>query len=337
MKHSHQNTPKIAIIGAGFSGLVLGQALKDVASITIFEKARGVGGRMSTRYAAPFYFDHGAQCFTARTKAFQGFIRPLIEAGHVSEWKGKVINLEVGKKDTKRIWFETHLVGSPNMNSLCKVLEEGLDVRLNTEVAPPAKTPQGWQLTSTKGDDFGQFDWIISTAPPAQTLTLFSDHIPAGSVVHQAKMQGCYALMLGFNKPRAQVCKKTWIAAKVRNNPIKWISLNSSKPGRDDSVTCFVAHSRSSWAEEHMNADMDWAQAELLREFSAVTGIDASAADYISTHRWRYAIVDEGCDLNPYCDPQTRLASVSDWCQTSRIEEVWLAAKELEQHLRQAL
>lgn len=39
---------RIAIIGAGLSGLVLARQLASNADITVFEKARGVGGRMST-------------------------------------------------------------------------------------------------------------------------------------------------------------------------------------------------------------------------------------------------------------------------------------------------
>lgn len=117
-----QGMTRIAIIGAGISGLVLAQQLAAHAEVIVFEKARGVGGRMSTRYAAPFYFDHGAQCFTARSHEFQSFLKPYMDEGIVSEWHGKVINLEIGKKQTKRLWFEPHLVASPNMNSLCKAL-----------------------------------------------------------------------------------------------------------------------------------------------------------------------------------------------------------------------
>lgn len=119
---------KIAIIGAGIGGLTLARELAKKANVTLFEKARGVGGRMSTRYADPFYFDHGAQCFTARSKEFQAFLKPYMDAGIVAEWKGKVINLELGKKETKRMWFEPHLVASPNMNSLCKKLAEGINI-----------------------------------------------------------------------------------------------------------------------------------------------------------------------------------------------------------------
>ena len=65
---------KIAIIGAGLSGLVVAKTLGRHNEIHIFEKSRGVGGRMSTRYADPFQFDHGAQFFMARSQQFKEFV-----------------------------------------------------------------------------------------------------------------------------------------------------------------------------------------------------------------------------------------------------------------------
>ncbi len=64
---------KIAIIGAGLTGLTLANRLNQHAEVTVFEKARGVGGRMTTRHADPFSFDHGAQFFTVRNKRFGQF------------------------------------------------------------------------------------------------------------------------------------------------------------------------------------------------------------------------------------------------------------------------
>ena len=52
---------KIAIIGAGLSGLTAAHDLKEHANVTLYEKSRGVGGRLATRRAEPFSFDHGAQ------------------------------------------------------------------------------------------------------------------------------------------------------------------------------------------------------------------------------------------------------------------------------------
>ncbi len=70
--------PNLAIIGAGFSGIFLAQELREFFEVKIFEKSRGSGGRMSTRYAENFTFDHGAQYFTAESEYFKKFLDPFI-------------------------------------------------------------------------------------------------------------------------------------------------------------------------------------------------------------------------------------------------------------------
>ena len=62
---------KIAVVGAGLSGLVVAEKLQSVGTVEVFDKSRGAGGRMSTRYAGDYEFDHGAQYFTARSDAFR--------------------------------------------------------------------------------------------------------------------------------------------------------------------------------------------------------------------------------------------------------------------------
>jgi len=311
---------RVAIIGAGISGLTLAQHLKEHVDVAVFEKARGVGGRMSTRYADPFYFDHGTQYFTARSKKFQSFLAPLIEEGLIAPWEGKVVTLQVDKKTTDRLWFEPHYVAAPHMNALCKKLAQGLTVQTNTEIAPLLEQSEnGWQLFDKDGKELGAFDWVISTAPPAQTTRLFSGFIAEDSPLHSVQMQGCYTVMIGFDRP----WDKPWIAAKIIDNPIKWISINSTKPARDTNVTAIVAHSCNAWADAHMDDDMNEAQAFLLEQFEKVTGIACVAADYLSTHRWKYAIVNETEISGVYVDTQKNLAATSDWASTSRIEDVW--------------
>ncbi|MFO8005299.1 NAD(P)-binding protein [Thioalkalivibrio sp.] len=62
---------KIAIIGAGRAGLSAANRLREAgADCTVFEKSRGLGGRMATRRVGSLQFDHGAQYFTARGARF---------------------------------------------------------------------------------------------------------------------------------------------------------------------------------------------------------------------------------------------------------------------------
>ena len=317
---------RIAIIGAGVSGLTLAQHLKDHADVVVFEKARGVGGRMSTRYAEPFYFDHGTQFFTARSKAFQRFIAPLIASGLIAEWKGKVVTFQADNTLKDRLWFEPHYVAVPHMNSLGRHLAEGLDVRLNTEIAPLGeKHAEGWQLLGKDGTAHGMFDWVISTAPPVQTVNLLQTLLPGDSPLHQIKLQGCFTLMIGFKAPWT----KPWMAAKVHEKPIEWIAVNSSKPGRNKDLTSLVVHSRNDWADEHLEDDLQQTQATLVRQFEAVTGIACDKAEYLSMHRWKYAIVLENEKKGFHLDPERNIAATGDWASASRIEDVWLNAASL--------
>jgi predicted NAD/FAD-dependent oxidoreductase len=65
------NTQHIAIIGVGMAGVVCARTLRQAGhNVTLFEKSRGLGGRMSTRASAFGSFDHGTQYFTVRDPRF---------------------------------------------------------------------------------------------------------------------------------------------------------------------------------------------------------------------------------------------------------------------------
>lgn len=323
--------PRVAVIGAGISGLTLAHALQAQGEVTVFEKARGVGGRMSTRYADPFYFDHGTQFFTARSDALQHFLAPLIRDGLVAPWEGKVITFQEGGVVKDRLWFEPHYVAVPHMNSLCKHMASGLTITLATEVAPlGTKTTDGWALTDTHGNPLGIYDWVISTAPPVQTQRLFSAILSPQQALPEPRMLGCYTLMIGFNRP----WDRSWMAAKVHASPIEWIAVNSTKPGRNRAVTSLVVHSSNAWAEAHIDDDMQHAEQFLQAQFESVSGIDTGNADYFSCHRWRYALVEAPQLCMPFIDTDLGIASTGDWCTASRIEDAWQNATSLSETLK---
>ena len=321
---------RIAIIGAGIGGLTLASRLHSKAEVTIFEKSRGLGGRMSTRQAEGFSFDHGTQFFTARVPEFKQFLSTHLSSGLVQEWAGKVITLEKGKKEEKRIWFEPHYVCVPGMNFLCKKLAEGISIRLNCEIAPlRAKAGKEWQLFDKENNSQGAFDLVISTAPPAQTVRLFDSFLSVDAGMRQEKLLACFALMIGL----PQSWRHSWIAAKVKQSPIEWIAVNSTKPGRNQEHTALVVQTENSWAEAHVEEDLTVATKFLREEMESLVGLNLGGASYISLHRWRYALLekahdDESCEM-PFFDRELQLASVGDWCARSRIEDVWLEANYL--------
>ena len=192
---------KIAIIGAGLSGITFAHLLQDYADITLFEKARGVGGRMSTRRAEPYFFDHGTQYFTARTQRFQDFIQILIGKGIIERWNARYVKFIGNQIIEKRNWLdeEPRYVGVPGMSYIAKFLAQGLNIHCNKRIT--SLNRQGtWQLIDEEGQQSQGFDWVICTAPPPQAVDLLPDSFKYHADIQVIKMRSCFSLMLGFEQ-----------------------------------------------------------------------------------------------------------------------------------------
>lgn len=314
---------KIAIIGAGLSGLTLGEKLSKKADIFIFEKARGVGGRMSTRHADPFVFDHGAQYWTAKKQEFKHFLEPLINSV-VAEWKGRIVTLEKGNSNIKNISELSCFVATPHMNSLCKYLAIDLNILTHNEVINIKPTyNKKWRLIGGIDQDLGVYDIVISTAPAPQTLKLFSDYLPQNHEIHKAKFNSCFALLVGINNP----WDRDWIAADIHGSHIKWIGVNSTKPGRNHDNTCLVIHADAEWTNANLQKDILEVQDLLLNELSTLTTLDIKNLSYVSTHRWLYSKVQPLNNQRHYIDLSSGLYAIGDWYENSDIETVWLNAQ----------
>ncbi|QLC25932.1 NAD(P)-binding protein [Parasphingopyxis algicola] len=325
---------RIAIAGAGLAGLALARALADRAEITLFEKARGVGGRMATRYADSWQFDHGAQFFTAQSEAFQAFLAPLIERGTVARWDARFAEFVGGEQTAEWQWDgeRPHYVGAPKMNALAKYLAADLDVRLGTRIATVEWDGDGWALNAEDGARLGRFDWFVSTAPAPQGRALMPSVFAHRDAMGAPDMRACYALMMGFEDP----LPVDWDAAHVGDADISWMSVNSSKPGRDTAPSLLV-HSTNAWAEAHLEDDPDTVTAHLLAEASRISGHDLAGAAHIALHRWRYANLPRQEGSEALLDPDERLAACGDWCIHGRVEAAFTSATALAERMRALL
>ncbi len=314
---------RIAVIGAGLSGLVVARELSARHEVTVFEKSRGVGGRMATRRVGDYSFDHGAQFFTARTAAFQQFLAPFIDSGVVASWHARFAELRGTEISTTRDWSDgvPHYVGVPAMNALAKALARDVDVRLRTRVTSIQQRPGGSSVHGEGGRELGTYDWAIVAIPAAQAASLVTGRRALTEFAATANMVGCYALMLGFE----ETPELPWDAARVRDCDISWISVNSSKPDRPPALS-LVAHSTNAWAEKHMESDLVDVRAHLLEEVSRVTGMDCGTASHVDLHRWRYANSDRRDGADCFVDAGERIAACGDWFIRGRIEAAFSSA-----------
>lgn len=318
---------RIAVIGAGMAGLTVARQLAEHADVTVFEKSPGYGGRMATRYAPPYEFDHGAQFFRAKSAEFHAELQRWAKAGVIAPWLGRHAELQRDRVISMREWTDEHphFVAVPRMNTLGNYLATGIDVRLNTRVDGLARVSSGWQLTNESTGALGTFDWVISTAPAPQTAALLPEVFAHHAEVRKSPMSGCCAVMLGFEQP----IELGWEAALVQNADISWISLNSSKPGRPNAFSMLV-HSTNRYADSNLTGDHDRVLQHLLNEIEAITHIMRADIAFTSLHRWRYANAPRRKSAQPFfVDKVLNLAACGDWCAHGRVEAAFLSGSSL--------
>ncbi len=310
---------RVAIVGAGMSGLSAARALTHTGCATrVFDKGRGVSGRMSTRYADPFAFDHGAQYFTARDARFVRAVDEWCALGVAGPWEGRIVSFDNGE------WLATsprkRYVGTPGMNAVCKHLAEGLDVVTNTRVAPVSRDGAAWPLRSEGGDDLGQYDALVVATPAFQAAELLRGVSHLASTASSIAMSPCWAVMLGFEQP----LDIPFDGAFVNGGPLSWVARNASKPGRDTRET-WMLHGSPTWSTEHLESAPEDVIAALLSAFTELPDVGPAAPTHTTAHRWRYAMPTEPLEVGALWDADQRVAICGDWCMGARVEGAFLS------------
>lgn len=320
----HSKQISVAIIGAGISGLSCATRLQKLGfEVEVYEKSRGVSGRMSTRNGDGWNADHGAQYFTARDPLFIEELKHWIKSEVASIWNPR---LKVFKQDQwhDSISSENRYVGTPNMTSPGKFLARNLSIQLNQTIDHITYKAGKWSLHSIEaGEIQKQFDWLVLALPAPQVLALTKqiDKV-IESLVSDANMQGCWT-MIAIPDKNLNI---DFDAAFVNNEIISWVSRNNSKPNRIGREV-WTIHANPQWSQESIELDKD-AAAELILDCAKKLGLDFGSPK-ISMHRWRYASGHVNPASGPIINQDLKLGFCGDWLHGGRVEGAWLSGYEL--------
>ena len=189
-----------------------------------------------------------------------------------------------------------------------------------------------WSLVS--GDEIvGEgYSWVISATPAIQTGELFDASGISLNGLNEVKYSPCFSLMVGLSSP----VQLNFDAALVKNSPIKWIAVNSSKIGRSPHKT-LVIHSSNSWAQDNLERELSYVQDQLFSELTSLIGLTEVDVDHIDLARWRYAKVSKASNQEVCLNPSLKVAACGDWCLGSRVEDAFLSAVDLYEALTKSL
>lgn len=321
----------VAVIGAGPAGSVCAQELQRArVAVTVFEKARGPGGRTARRREEPWHFDHGAQYLTVRTPEGEQVIASLASAGVVAEWRPRIYRYRNGALEARPPAAHPRYVGVPGMSSICRHLLRNVSAELERRVVSAEYRGGAWSIADGNGAVFEGFTHLIVTTPPKQAVEIVRTEAELHDRIASVDMAPCWALMVGLEAGSDFPADGVFVDNP--GNPLAWIARNSSKPGRPQ-IESWVAHASSIWSTENLELDHGEAEAVLLEAFHDITGIAAKTVGSIRAHRWRYAKAGTPLGQPFVGEPGRRLAFGGDWCVNGRIEGALVSGLALARHV----
>jgi renalase len=277
---------KVGIVGAGVAGLAAGRTLaKAGASPVLFEKSRGVGGRLASRQVDAFTFDSGATSIAPRKLTIEHVMLQEVDTSELIQIQKPIfthVNLRPQPGDPSRNSVPRYTY-RPGVNHLAKLLSNGLDVRLNTQVDQLEKIEGKFAI---EGESF---DCLILTPPVPQTsLLLWS--LAESRAVANARYRSCIAIMLGFSHALPDVPYHALIDAEQRH-PMTWISLESVKsPGRaPEGQSAILVQLSPTYSHDHYQTDDAKILKDILPYVAQLYGPDFREPIAVDTKRWKYS------------------------------------------------
>ena len=321
-----QTQHDVLIIGSGMAGLAAADAARAAGlSTLVMDKGRRIGGRVATRRADGFTFNHGAQFLTARDPDFIAACDDARQAGALADWR-------VAGRDA--------LCGAPTMRNLPTHLGSGMEIRQAVEITRIQSDADGLTLFDKDGR-VAQGRQLVLTVPAPQAKRLLHDVAPdLAATADTAIYAPCWTGMYGFDADMLPSA-----ADPIRNDsgPVGWAIWEDHRPSlsaasRDAQAgAALVVQAAPDWSIAHLEEESTDVAAALLSAYRAQSGLELGTPGYSAAHRWRYArVTTPAATDEARISTDRRIALAGDWLTGARIEDAWLSGRQAMSSLLEA-
>ncbi|WP_447956883.1 NAD(P)/FAD-dependent oxidoreductase [Vreelandella sp. EE7] len=331
----------VAVIGAGIAGLACAQALAEQGiGATLFDKARGPGGRMASKRRPTATLDLGAQSFTVRDPRFSRLIDTLVENGAVAPWPAAHYRVDESGWQAL-VDDQPRYIGAPRMSAMTRELHHRLaafahvHTHFQTRITALEKGPgttAGWQLRDHDDNLLGPFDTVVITAPPPQAAALIGEWDAALTSACQARPQrGCWAGYVVFETTLpALEGIDDWDSLHARHPVLRLASRYHTRPGRESQPESLSLLAQLDWSDDNLELSPRQAACALYAAFRSLLPREMTLPPIreLCAHRWRYAQAAAPSNVS-YLYSRQGLALCGESFRGSRVEDAWLSGFEL--------
>lgn len=280
---------RIAVVGAGLSGMGAARRLvRADHAVTVFEKSRGVGGRMASRRVGDTVIDHGLPALWLDGGALAERVESLPAQSRVR------ISLPVGGmgEGVTRDGGPPPIAYRPGLTTLAKMIlaDAGIAPLLSARITDLRPASAGIELGDEQGNGRGVFDAVIVSAPAPQAAELLSTHEAghaAAGLLEAVEYDPALVVAAGIRPP----ARPPWFG--VRGGPddaLSWLGVETAK-GREavDGVVPVVAHLSASLSRDLYDVSDGEVLEVALPEIEEIVGSSAGAPVWAQVKRWRYS------------------------------------------------
>lgn len=363
--NNKKKTSKVAVVGAGMSGLVCAQVLSAKGfEVVVVDKGRQPGGRLASREHEPS-FDYGAQYFTASDEVFKEVVGGWREKGLVLPWNGRfaIAEQERGGEDyslSPSSPRKQRFVGVPKMNAFALALSCELAKSVTvltqhrvTKLEIDSEScynimgeKPGYAASSDQepGQEPGPepivdcfslsgFNYIVLNLPPVQVAALAAT--AGGALSERWQASECFGIVdqvelspcFALMAQFAEPLALEFDGVKVSNSSLAWVARDSSKPGRTGEN--WVLHANPAWSHLHLEDSLDDVTAALLAELALLTKQELPQITFSKCHRWRYALAQSPLAVGSLLDCENKIGYCGDWCQGDNLEAAFLSGRRM--------
>jgi renalase len=321
-----------AVIGAGVAGLTAASKVSGEGhSVAVFEKARGTGGRLSSKRVAGddgefMAFDLGCASITGKSEAFSDQLEDWHSKGVLEPWCVDYQNL-------------THYVAVPRNSALTRYLSKNLDCYFSIRVSSIHRVNGIWHLFTIENEGerlLATAKNVIIAAPPAQAFDLLPSDNHLKSELEKVKMGGQWVMGLEIDNVLSGLHPIQYPQSHI----IYSISQESRKPGRRDSEShnendlgpiILQVQANSDWTRRHLDSSKEQVIAALSAELEHCIQQPLEVIN-VYVHRWLYSCVSQGLETREgYLWDEEGLGLIGDYLSKGYygVESAWLSGKQL--------
>lgn len=311
---------KAGIVGAGIAGASCAGTLAAAGwEVEVFDKARGAGGRLSTKRLEQGWATLGTPFISAKREPFRSQLRDWVRQGWVAPVRGSVLQGRANRS-WAQAQMQNHYRATIEPSQLVRHLLG--TARLHTGSRVVALQPR--TIVLENGEVHGDFDCVICSVPTPQAMPLL-DALPLlREHLGDARYRPIWSFLMRWDGgPAADVIKF--------DDHLLNLAARQTAGGEG----LWAVHTTHEFAETYLEASEMEASTRAASALMGLLGLPWPV-EVEASHLWRYARPQSSSEGFWLGDRENRVALIGDGIAGVGVERAWESGTRLAQAILQS-